>query len=48
MGEPPSAKQGINKSIFLQDKTDQHKKKKKKKKKERERRDMRSHWIDEY
>jgi hypothetical protein len=35
MGEPPSAKQGINKSIFLQDKTDQHKKKKKKKKCER-------------
>jgi hypothetical protein len=37
MGEPPSAKQGINKSIFLQDKTDHHKKKKKKKKKKRER-----------
>jgi hypothetical protein len=36
MGEPPSAKQGINKSIFLQDKTDQHKKKKKKKKRYRE------------
>jgi AAA15 family ATPase/GTPase len=35
MGEPPSAKQGINKSIFLQDKTDQHKKKKKKKKKKK-------------
>lgn len=28
MGEPPSAKQGSNKSIFLQDKTDQHKKEK--------------------
>jgi hypothetical protein len=39
MGEPPSAKQGINKSIFLQDKTDQHKKKKKKKKKKKRERE---------